>query len=135
MKTGMVPNPCRNGAISRVLILSEQDGQALCLDPAPFDRKPELLRAYNPGYVFALKFWRWISALVVVAGIAGSFLWHWWVFIPGLLLSTFIHQMNSKSAGQFAAEAFRQHESAAREFQTFGALFMVPGARVLGRRG
>jgi hypothetical protein len=109
-------------------------GRSLCLDPAPFDKKPDLLRPFNPGYTFALKLWRWVSALLLLGGIIASFVWHWWAFIPGFLLSFMVHQMNSKSAGQFAAQAFKQHDDAAREFEKIGALFVVPTERIVGRR-
>ena len=135
MQTGMVPNPLRGGVIARVLVLGERDGEALCLDPAPFDKSPDLLRPFNPGYAFALKFWRWVSVLVLLAGIVLSFIWHWWAFLLGFLLSYAVHQMNAKSAGQFAAQAFKQHEAATAEFQRLGALFFVPASKVVGRRG
>jgi len=134
MQTGLTPNPLRGGKIARVLILGEQDGQTYCLDPRPFDQKPDLLKPYNPGLAFALKFWRWVSALVFLGGIAASFFGHWWAFLPGWLLSWAIHNMNTKSAGQFAAQVFKQHERAASEFEALGALFAVPSARVVGRR-
>ena len=135
MQTGMVPNPKRGGVIARVIVLAERDGEALCLDPVPFDKAPALLRPFNPGYTFALHFWRWVSALLLLGGVVASFVWHWWAFVLGFLLSAFVHQMNTKSAGQFAVQAFKQHKDAVDAFNACGALFVAPAARVVGRRG
>jgi hypothetical protein len=134
IQTGLVPNPNRKGAIARVLILREHGGQALVLDSTMFGNNPELLWPFNPGYTFAIKFWKWINAIIAVAGIIASFFWHWWAFIAGWAVSYILYLGLNKSVGQFAVRIFETSDLGAAEFKDLGALWFVDSARIVGRR-
>ncbi len=132
--TGLTQNPNRKGVVSRVVILGEQDGQALVLDPGPIYNNPDILRPFNPSHALAIKVWKWAVVALWLVGIAASFLWHWWAFIPALLLAHMLYLANQKSAGQLGAQVFREHAIAAAEFQNKGILWFAASTAVLQRR-
>ncbi len=104
------------------------------LDPGPIYNKPDLLRPFDPRFSTAITVWKWAIPVMWIVGIAASFLWHWWAFIPALLVAHMIYLGNQKSAGQFGAQVFKKHDNAAAEFQAKGILWFVDSGRVVGRR-
>jgi hypothetical protein len=111
----LAANPYRDMAIDRVIVLSKSDGgeTLLVLNVDALNNNPtELLKPFGSGYAGACHIWAWIALIVSVASIVLSFIWHWWSFIPGLLLGGILGKANQQSAADFAVEILARDKTA-----------------------
>lgn len=111
----LAPNPHRNMAIDRVIVLNRsENGEALLvLNVDALKNNPtELLKPFGSRYTGALNIWDWIALIVAFVSIVLSFIWHWWTFIPGLLLGGVLGKANQQSAADFAIEILARDKTA-----------------------
>ena len=123
LMTALCPNPF-TGGISAVRRITSKENLAYVININALHRNPALLGHFNPGYVFALRFWGFAAVAVLLVSVILSFAWHWWAFIPGLIVAKWIDSANLKSAGDFALEAIREHGmDAVNYFQSYNLIW------------
>lgn len=126
-KVRLVPNPHRQGAIDRVIVIgrSSDPQRVIVLNIDALNKSPQLLARFNPGYHYATKFWTLVSCLIFIGGIVLSFIWQSWAFLAALALSIALYRANQKSVADFAREALVSDPNAANYFATLGLVWEV----------
>jgi len=128
--TMLTPNPNKPGSIARVIVLDTTEDRLTVLHIDPLYDNPELLRRFNPGYTAAVKFWNIAAGLLVLGSIALSFFWHWWAFIPGIVVAAVVLRSNRRSVGDFASETLKHDPAAYHFFAGAGLIWTVSEERI-----
>lgn len=126
----LIPNPV-TGSISRVVALADDGDRVWVVDIGPFYQNPKLFKPLNPGYTFAILFWKWIAGLLLITSIAASFFWHWWAFLVGGAVGYVIERLNRGSTGDFITQALRENEKAGDYFMSLKLVWLADKARVV----
>jgi hypothetical protein len=129
MALSLAPNPFRGGLISRVAVPQCGDGTALAVAADTLYKNPRLLSILNPGYTFAIQFWKVIALCAFWGGLLLRFIWTWWAFIPAIVIWFVVEKNNQKSAAQFAIQAMGEHEGAAAYFDKLQLLWTIAPSR------
>lgn len=135
-RTMLAPNPNGSGSIVRVIVLGKSDdGQWLkVLGIDPISQNPAILKRFNPGYVYATRFYAAVATIIMFAGIGLSFFWHWWAFIVGFVIGYIIQNATQKSVADFAAEALAAHKDALQYFEELGLIWDAKATTVMPDR-
>jgi hypothetical protein len=134
MKLMLCPNPNRSMAIDRVIVIGESEDKkhVRVLNVDALSRNPALLRSYGQSYMWATAFWNWIAAALMLGGVASSFFWRWWAFLPGLILGALVVQATRKSVADFAVEILRRDKRAYDDFNRRGLIWDAPAESLVG---
>lgn len=126
MATFLCPRP--DGAIARVVVvLHEIRGEsATVVDVDKLAERPDILSAYGGSYSAAVKFWRAVASVILVAGIVLSFVWQWWAFVPGFVIALVVYRANNRSAGDFVLELITRQPDVLVELRRMGLVWEVP---------
>ena len=127
-RTMLTPNPHKAGSIARVVVINTDATAPLVVHVDPLYRQPALLRALNPGYVFAIRLWNAVALVLVVAGLVLSLFWHWWAFLLGGFLAYLVQRFNRRSVAGFVMRSVIEQKDAAL------ALFKVHSLMWVHRR-
>jgi hypothetical protein len=121
----LAPNPNRLGAVDRVIVLGKTADQArlIVLNIDALAKNPQLMKRYGKSYLHAVMLWNAVSTVVLVGGIAASFIWHWWLFLVGFGIAIVIHRSNQRSAADFAQEILADNPEAYQHFVSLGLVW------------
>jgi hypothetical protein len=123
-KVMLCPNPNRSMAIDRVIVIAESDDKqrVRVLNVDALSKNPKLMLPFASGYALAATFWTYAGLLVVVAGVALSFLWHWWAFMPGFLLAMLVLKTTKQNTAE-VAQMLVQNDVARAHFAQLGLIW------------
>lgn len=123
-KVMLCPNPNRSMAIDRVIVIAESDDKqrVRVLNVDALSKNPKLMLPFASGYALAATFWTYTGLLIMLAGVALSFLWHWWAFIAGFLLAMMVLKATKQSTAD-VAQMLVQSESARAHFARLGLIW------------
>lgn len=132
-KVMLAPNPNRNDQIDRVLIIEESlDKQTVrVLNVDALNKNPALMKPYGGSYAAATNTWKAVSVILLLGGIVLAMVWHWWLFILGLILAWIIARHNKQDAAEFAQEIITKYPRAIDEFAKQGLVWELPAVKVV----
>lgn len=128
VKIMLCPNPYRNKAIDRVIVLGRsEDGQfARVLNIDAIHKDPTILKPFGANYSRATTLWNFVALLIFVVGVGLSFYWKWWAFIPGAIICYVFLRANRTSTGDFAVEVLANNSDAYSYFVQKGLVWEAP---------
>lgn len=91
--------------------LSANDTSVI-VDVRAIRSNPKLLKEFDSGYSFALRFWEVALFVLFWGGVLLSFAWKWWIFLPATLMFWFLHKGQDVSAYQFTTDVIRKNAKA-----------------------
>ena len=122
----LTPNPFKPGSIARVVVINSDAVAPLVVDIDPLFQNPQMLRALNPGFVFAVRFWSVVTSILFFGSIGLSFFWHWWAFLGGILAAYLVQRFNRRSVADFVLESvIEQKDVAIAFFKTQNLLWVA----------
>jgi len=120
-----IPNPHKDGKLTRTLTFEAGPGQIFAVDAEQLHTTPRLLdglRAKSSWIILGLDF---IAYLILAASLVMSFAVAWWLWIPGTIISTIILQIVRRSAGSLAKYSALKSNNALLYLHSIGALWIV----------
>ncbi len=131
-QTTLTPNPFITGSIARVVVINTDKAMPLVVHVDPLYQQPLLLKPLNPGYTFAIRFWKAIVVAVFLGGIALSFIWYWWTFMLDGLPAFGIQRHNRRSVADFVVESvIEQKELALAHFRSLNLMWVPKPANLV----
>jgi hypothetical protein len=136
VKVMLAPNPNRSMAVDRVIIIGQaEEGRYVeVLNIDALGKDPKLMYPYGSGYSWATAVWNYIGVLVFLGGIALSFFWHWWAFIPGVGAAVVILKATRQGTADFAAKILAENKMARDHFTERGLIWHAPVQSVVPER-
>lgn len=114
-KIVLAPNPHRSMGIDRVVIIgpgrSDASVYVLSIDGM---QNSDWVKGTFTKYFLANTYWNVAAAVVLLTGVALSFAWIWWIFIPTLLVAGRF-SYKGKQSGALAGERILQDSPWARD--------------------
>ena len=120
-----IPNPHKDGKLTRTLTFEAGPGQVFAVDTEHLHRSPRLLDALRAKFswvIFALDF---VAYLIIAAGFVLSFTSTWWLWMPSTIIGTLILQMVQRSAGSLAKQSALKSKKDFLYLHSIGALWVV----------
>ena len=116
--------PRKPGALTRAVIVGIDGEDATFVDVDPIIKSPHILDEIAKGYARAIRIWDWSAAGLFWGSIFTSFLWQWWIFMPGILVATFLWRANRRSVARFVVGAWRAYpQNSANVFTKYGLMW------------
>lgn len=120
-----IPNPHKDGKLTRTLTFEAGPGQVFAVDTEHLHSSPRLLdnlQAKFSWIVLALDF---VAYLIIAAGFVMSFTSAWWLWVPGTIIGTLILQMVQRSTGSLAKQSALRSKKDLLYLHSIGALWVV----------
>ena len=123
-KVKLAPNPNRSMAIDRVVIIGRSsDGgfvDVLSIDGLQSD---EYAKRQFSRYFMKNANWNLVALFIIIIGIAASFVWRWWSFIPGFVVSGWAGFQGKISGATAGERILADHPSAREKFAERGLIW------------
>jgi hypothetical protein len=119
--------------IDRVVILSEMaDKQnVVVLSVDALNKDPSVIGSLGGRRKGAALLLDVVGTVVFIAGIVGSFMWHWWAFLPATALTLLLHRANLKSLTDFNLERLPKDASTIERLTHKGLVWTAPARSVV----
>jgi hypothetical protein len=119
--------------IDRVIVLAETaDKQnVVVLSVDGLNKDPSAMRSLSGAQRGAVALWSIVSTVVFIAGIVGSFIWHWWAFLPATALAVVLHWANAKSLTDFNLEFLPRDAITIERLTQRGLVWTAPSRSVV----
>jgi hypothetical protein len=124
-----VPNPNRSG-FARVIVIGEDADQhrLTVLDIGALGKNPRLMNLY--GHSWATAYGNYIALVVAMVGIALSFFWRSWAFIPTSFVAIVMMRMTDQNKAELAAKIVAENKAAYDHFVRLGLIWEAPAETV-----
>lgn len=121
-----IANPYENGHLTRSVLYRPNETQTYAIDAEQLHRNPRLLNAFGRGRALLIRALDVTAYLLGLGGVAASFFFAWWLFVPSLLASTAMLLANRKAAGTMARKAIAESNAHFFYLHSQRALWLVP---------
>jgi hypothetical protein len=131
-KLMLAPNPRRSGGVDRVIIVGRtDDGSQVSVLSIDELQKDQWAKQQFAKYFVGNASWNLAAIVIVLAGIAASFLLRWWAFVPALLISGWLGYQGKSSGATAAVRILHDHPWARDRFVQSGLIWDAPARDVV----
>ena len=125
-----IPNPHKNGKITRSMLFEASPGQTFAVDAEHLRMKPQLLENVKTRSSWVIRGFDLTAYLIFGFSIILSALYVWWLWMPGSVICAAMRYLVQRSAGSFAKRAAQNSNDAFLYLHSIGALWVVHAASV-----
>lgn len=128
----LAPNPNRAMLIDRVVVVGKSDdGSTLRVLSIDGLQNSVSVKKQFTRYFSSNANWNLVCLTSLVVGVGTSFLWHWWAFIPALVVAGWSGAKSKSSGGDAGLRILADHPSALDGFLRDGLVWEAPANKVL----
>ena len=131
-KVMLAPNPNRSMKVDRVIIIGKsEDGARVSVLSIHELHKHEDVRKRFYKYFTPNAHWNLLALIILLAGLAAAFFWHWWIAIIAFLVAGRAGWAGKSSAANSAERILRENEWARDHFAQLGLIWDAPVSSVV----
>lgn len=100
-----VLNPYEDGLPTRSVIFRPNETQTYAINAEQLHKNPHMLNTFGRGHAVMIRLLDIMVYVIAAAGIAGSVLFAYWLFLPAFFAAAAMWLTNRKTAGAIARKA------------------------------
>ena len=121
----VIPNPHRNGKMTRTMLFEAGPGQMFAIDAEQLHASPKLLNAVKTRASWIIRGLDFTAYTILALSLVMSVLVAWWLWMPGCTICAAILYIVQRSAGSVARRAAMKSNDAFFYLHSVGALWVV----------
>jgi len=123
-----IPNPHKNGKMTRSLLFETSPGQKFAVDAEQLHTQPKLLEGVKSNSSLIIRAFDITAYVIFGLSVIFSVLYVWWLWMPGSMICAAMLYLVQRSAGSFAKQAAQNSNDAFLYLHSIGALWVVHAA-------